>query len=187
MCPPLPQAAAEVRRLSHRIPHTTVLTGREATREKLLTTLPTHPYLHFSGHGTQDPTDSSGGALYLHDHEQSGPLTITDISRLRLTDAQLAYLSACETARGAAAVPDEAAHLAGTLQLAGFTHVVAAQWAVDDACALKVADTFYAGLTTPDHRITPDRAAQALHTAVQRLRHENRDPLWWAAYVHTGP
>ncbi|WP_171134062.1 CHAT domain-containing protein [Streptomyces sp. Z423-1] len=185
--PPLPQAAAEVRRLSHRIPHTTVLTGREATREKLLTTLPTHPYLHFSGHGTQDPTDSSGGALYLHDHEQSGPLTITDISRLRLTDAQLAYLSACETARGAAAVPDEAAHLAGTLQLAGFTHVVAAQWAVDDACALKVADTFYAGLTTPDHRITPDRAAQALHTAVQRLRHENRDPLWWAAYVHTGP
>ncbi|MBG0854162.1 CHAT domain-containing protein [Streptomyces spinoverrucosus] len=185
--PPLPHAAAEVRRLSKRIPRTTVLSGPQATRQKLLNTLPTHPYLHFSGHGTQDPTDSAGGALYLHDHEQSGPLTVADISRLRLTDAQLAFLSACETARGAAAVPDEAAHLAGTLQLAGFTHVVAAQWAVDDACALKVADTFYAGLTTPDHRITPDQAAQALHTAVQRLRRENSDPLWWAAYVHTGP
>ncbi|MBV7699551.1 CHAT domain-containing protein [Streptomyces sp. TRM70350] len=179
--PPLPHAAAEVRRLSHRIPHTTVLTGPQATREALLQHLPTHPCLHFSGHGTQDPTDSASGALYLHDHEQSGPLTVADISRLRLTDAQLAFLSACETARGAAAVPDEAAHLAGTLQLAGFPHVVAAQWAVDDACALKVADTFYAGLTTPD------QAAQALHTAVQRLRRENSDPLWWAAYVHTGP
>ncbi|MFG3662067.1 CHAT domain-containing protein [Streptomyces sp. NPDC047706] len=185
--PPLPHAAAVVRRLSERLPRTTVLTGAQATREKLLNSLPDHPYLHFSGHGTQDPTDSSGGALYLHDHERSGPLTVADISRLRLADARLAYLSACETARGAATLPDEAAHLAGTLQLAGFTHVVAAQWAVDDARALRVADTFYAGLTTPGDGIAPDRAAHALHTAVQYLRRRNSDPLWWAAYVHTGP
>ncbi|WP_169316958.1 hypothetical protein [Actinacidiphila oryziradicis] len=35
--------------------------------------------------------------------------------------------------------------------------------------------------------LDPSRAAAALHSAVQRLRERDGDPLWWAAYVHTGP
>ncbi|GAB2732979.1 CHAT domain-containing protein [Streptomyces bullii] len=185
--PPLPHAREEVRKLAGRIPGATVLTGPKASRRALLHALPGHAFLHFSGHGTQDPSDSAGGALYLHDHEQAGPLTVSDISRLRLEHARLAFLSACETARGTAVLPDEAVHLAGSLQLAGFTHVVAAQWAVDDACALRVAESFYTGLRTPDHPLDPSRAAHALHDAVHDLRRRNADPLWWAAYVHTGP
>ncbi|GAB2873892.1 CHAT domain-containing protein [Streptomyces deserti] len=185
--PPLPHARQEVRTLAKQLPGTTVLAGPQASRAALLHALPGHAFLHFSGHGTQDPTDSAGGALYLHDHQQAGPLTVADISRLRLADARLAFLSACETARGTAALPDEAVHLAGALQLAGFTHVVAAQWAVDDACALRVAEAFYTGLGTPAQPLDPDRAAHALHDAVHQLRRRNADPLWWAAYVHTGP
>ncbi|NUS81063.1 MAG: CHAT domain-containing protein, partial [Streptomyces sp.] len=187
--PRLPHAREEVRKLAARVTPTTVLTGPEASRAALLSALPDHAYLHFSGHGTQDPTDSAGGALYLHDHAQAGPLTVADISRLRLREARLAFLSACETARGAAVLPDEAVHLAGALQLAGFAHVVAAQWVVDDACALQVADSFYEGLTSPPGPgLDPSRAAHALHEAVRGLRRDpNSDPLWWAAYVHTGP
>ncbi|WP_329337404.1 CHAT domain-containing protein [Streptomyces sp. NBC_00663] len=190
--PRLPHAREEVRKLAARATPTTpttVLTGPEASRDTLLAALPDHAYLHFSGHGTQDPTDSAGGALYLHDHAQAGPLSVADISRLRLREARLAFLSACETARGAAVLPDEAVHLAGALQLAGFAHVVAAQWVVDDACALQVADSFYEGLTSPPGAgLDPARAAHALHEAVRRLRRGPvSDPLWWAAYVHTGP
>ncbi|MFB9464556.1 CHAT domain-containing protein [Streptomyces cinereospinus] len=77
--PPLPHAATEVRHLAHRFPHTTVPKGPEATRGHLPRALPDHPCLHFCGHGTQDPTDSAGGALSLHDHQRSGPLTVTDV------------------------------------------------------------------------------------------------------------
>ncbi|WP_157848464.1 CHAT domain-containing protein [Streptomyces scopuliridis] len=190
--PPLPQARAEVRLLADRVPRTTVLSGPRASRAAVLDTLRSHSFLHFSGHGSQDPTDSAGGALYCHDHRQAGPLTVADISRLRLDRARLAFLSACETARGAAGLPDEAVHLAGALQLAGFTHVVAAQWVVDDACALRAADFFYTGLMRPPRPdapagLDPGRAATALHTAVQRLRERDDDPLSWAAYIHAGP
>lgn len=190
--PPLPHARAEVRLLAGRVPQTTVLAGDRASRAAMLNALPAHSFLHFSGHGSQDPGDSAGGALYCHDHEQEGPLTVADISRLRMDHAQLAFLSACETARGAARLPDEAVHLAGALQLAGFTHVVAAQWAVNDASALHAADYFYAGLTAPPRPggpgpLDPSRAAIALHRTVQQLRELDHDPLSWAAYVHIGP
>jgi CHAT domain-containing protein len=190
--PPLPHARAEVRLLADRVPRTTLLAGHRASRAAVLDALPNHPFLHFSGHGSQNPNDSAGGALYCHDHGQAGPLTVADISRLRLGHAQLAFLSACESARGAAGLPDEAVHLAGALQLAGFSHVVAAQWAVDDASALRAAGYFYTGLTpprSPGHLdgLDPSRAATALHSAVQQLRKRDDDPLWWAAYIHTGP
>ncbi|KUO19798.1 CHAT domain-containing tetratricopeptide repeat protein [Streptomyces dysideae] len=184
--PPLPHATEEIRLLTNRVPAPTLLTAPEATRQALLSALPTHTHLHFSGHGTQGASTSAGGALHLHDHDEAGPVTVADISRLRLTAAHLAYLSACETARGAIVLADEAIHLAGALQLAGFAHAVAAQWAVDDVGALRVADAFYTALwdTEGNEALPP---AQALHAAVRHLRDHNPDPLWWAAYVHTGP
>jgi CHAT domain-containing protein len=76
--------------------------------------------------------------------------------------------------------------------LAGFAHVVAAQWAVDDAEALALADDFYAGLCggaadRPGGFLDPDRSAAALHDAVQRMRARGADPAHWDAYVHIGP
>jgi CHAT domain-containing protein len=40
----------------------------------------------------------------------------------------LAFLSACETAKGDKTIPDEAMHLAATLLFAGFRGVVATMW-----------------------------------------------------------
>jgi CHAT domain-containing protein len=97
------------------------------------------------------------------------------------------FLSACETARGVITVPDEAVHLAGALQLAGFTHVVATQWVVIDTHAADIADHFYTGLTNESAPLVGSRAAAALHAAVHRLRDEHAGPLLRASYVHTGP
>lgn len=190
--PPLPRAKTEVARVAGRVSPTTLLEGPRASRAAILDALRDHTVLHFAGHGSQRWNDDEGGALYCHDHDRVGPLTATDISRLRLRHAGLAYLSACETARGTAELPDEALHLSGSLQLAGFAHVVAAQWTVDDAYALAIADDFYTELEREvDGNATcglePDHAAVALHRAVQRLRDRAGEPLAWAAYVHTGP
>ncbi|MCB5167761.1 CHAT domain-containing protein [Streptomyces bambusae] len=186
--PVLPHAREEAGRVAGRVPGATLLAGEGASRRAVLDALPDHGFLHFSGHGSQDPADSAGGALYCHDHAGAGPLTASDIARLRLSGARLAFLSACETARGSAGLPDEAVHLAGALQLAGFGHVVAAQWVVGDASALRAVAEFYEGLALPGAAgLDADRAARALHAAVQGLREAGEHPLWWAAYVHTGP
>ena len=182
---PLPHATTEVRRLASRVPETTLLTEDAATREAVLTALPDYTHLHFAGHGGQNPREVVGGALYCADHQQAGPITVTDISGLRLDRAELVFLSACETARGVITLPDEAVHMAGALQLAGFTHVVATQWVVSDSHAADIAEYFYASLASESGPLLSSHVAAALHAAVRRLRDE--DPLLWASYVHTGP
>lgn len=178
--PDLPKAEAEVLAVAGHLQGATVLTGRAATRSSLLAELPRHNFLHFAGHAVQDSFDVASGALYGYDR----PVSISDLTALRLTDGRLAFLSACQTAAGALDVPDEAAHLAGALLLAGFSHVVATQWTVSDAIAPRVAQDFYPRLMR-DGTTDPAGAARALHAAIQQLRHES--PLLWAAYIHIGP
>jgi hypothetical protein len=180
---------------SHHRP-VTLLPPTQATRERVLAELGTHPFFHFIGHGAQDPFRSGGAALYTSDHFQVGPVTGADFARQRLDSAHLAFLSACETARGEVQLPDEALHIAGALQLSGFTHVVGTQWSVDDACGPEIAGLFYqsyaARATGPDARAEMyDRhglVARSLHRAVADLRESNPAlVLSWAPYIHVGP
>ncbi|MFD0229788.1 CHAT domain-containing protein [Streptomyces hirsutus] len=62
---------------------------------------------------------------------------------LRLDKAELAFLSACQTHLAPRAHSDEPVSLAGALQLAGFRHVVAAQWQLNSLRARHVATSFY--------------------------------------------
>ncbi|MEU6861536.1 CHAT domain-containing protein [Glycomyces sp. NPDC046736] len=183
--PPLPHAKAEVGALLEAVPDATLLEGPDAHRDAVLRGLESHALLHFAGHGAQDPARFPGGALFCHDH----PLTLADLAHRRSPSARLAYLSACETAWGAEDLPDEALHLAGAMQLAGFDHVVAAQWSVDDVCAVATSMMFYKGLTDPttSGTLNPDKAATALHAATTQLRRQDTPTLLWASYVHIGP
>jgi CHAT domain-containing protein len=186
----LPQAGMEVEQVTRFAPGATVLTGRRATRARLLADLPGHSFLHFAGHGLQNPDDLASGALYTYDHQEEGPITLSDLAQLRLTDARLAFLSACEAAVGSYDAPDEAIHLAGSLLVAGFTHVIATQWTVFDTIAPQVAEGFYARLSSRDDRgqtyLDPAGSARALHDAIARLR-DRYQSLLWAPYLHIGP
>ncbi|KAJ7082505.1 hypothetical protein C8R44DRAFT_753768 [Mycena epipterygia] len=102
----------------------------------------------------------------------------------------LAFLSACETAKGDDMVPDEAMHLAATLLFAGFRGVVATMWTMADPDGPKIAETFYqhlfkgceANMDPPD--LT--KAAECLHIAVAKLRAENVPFSRWVPFVHYG-
>ncbi|MHB9856640.1 CHAT domain-containing protein [Streptomyces sp. YIM S03343] len=180
--PRLPAARKEALELVTRLTDRTLLTGSMVTPPALRKALPRHACLHFAGHARHDPAHPAHGGLHCH----GGLLTVEDISRLRLDHAALAFLSACETARGTERLPDEPVHLAGALQLAGFTNVVATQWIAHDDTARKLAQRFYTELCR-DGRPEPARTAFALHTAVREIKQQDDDPLLWAAYVHTGP
>ncbi|MFE5946450.1 CHAT domain-containing protein [Streptomyces sp. NPDC056480] len=182
---PLPGAAGEGAAVVGALPGARLLSGAAATRDAVVAALADHTWLHFCGHGTSEPLTAVGSRLLVHDHLDH-PLTVARISRLDLTGAELAYLSACGTARSGFTVVDEGLHLAGGLQLAGFRHVVGTLWEIDDTMSVRIAERVYAGLGAP--RPVADRAAHAVREAVREVRDRYpRTPSLWAAHIHVGP
>ncbi|MFC8826555.1 CHAT domain-containing protein [Streptomyces sp. NPDC057137] len=177
-------AATEADLLTGLVPGAAVLPG--PTRSSVLAALPHHRVAHFACHSEPHRTDPWRGRLILQDH-RTDPLTVADIGALRL-DGGLAFLSACNTTLTAPRLADEALHLTGAFQLAGYPHVVGTQWPVADRAAHQLAADFYARLTadgtTPPH---PALSAEALHHATRRLRAGYPvTPTVWAAHTHTG-
>jgi CHAT domain-containing protein len=80
--------------------------------------------LHMACHGHQDPRDALNSGFVMHDRM----LTVAELMRLSLPNAFLAYLSACETAQGDSAQPDQAIHLAATMMFVGFKSVIGTMW-----------------------------------------------------------
>jgi CHAT domain-containing protein len=183
----LPGAQAEAASLARRFAdRATVLVGgdpdpgRNATRQTVSNALPAARWAHFACHGQANLANPSASCLLLAD----GPLTVVEVARLRLDRTELAFLSACETARPGDRLPDEAIHLASALQLAGYRHVVATLWPIGDRIAVSFAENFYtaAGL---DHGA--DDVAAAVHSVTMRLRRRwRRHPSVWASHIHTG-
>ncbi|MBM7775032.1 tetratricopeptide (TPR) repeat protein [Actinokineospora baliensis] len=180
---PLPAVLDEVRRISATVPGTTTLLGPAATPEVVLAELPAHPWVHFACHATQNLDHPGESALHLH----NGDLTVLRLAAHDLTNAELAYLSACDTAAGALTLADETVHLAAALQLAGFRHVIATQWPVSDTVAASVADSVYRRLLVNGGLRASD-AAHALAETTAELRAKYPDqPDTWAPFVHIGP
>lgn len=181
---PLDGAVTEAGLLTELVPNAKVFT--RPTRASVLDALPDHPVVHFACHAEPHRMDPWQGRLILHDHA-TDPLTVADIAALRL-DGGLAFLSACNTTLTAPRLADEALHLTGAFQLAGYPHVVGTQWPVADRPAHRLVTDFYGRLTT-DGTTPPDptRAAEALHHATRALRARYRlTPALWAAHTHTG-
>jgi len=186
--PPLRGARREAAMLAGLPGRTHVLTGERAVHREVSRAVRDHAWAHFACHAAPDLQNPSRGRLFLHDH-QTDPFTVLDISRLRLEHARFAFLSACDTARGGLLLPDEALHLGGALQLAGYQHVIATLWQINDTIAATVSERVHGLLRTPDDPILePARAATALHEAIRSLRRRYPDdPAIWASYVHFGP
>lgn len=159
------------------------LTGAEATRTAVLAALPGAAVAHFACHASSDAEEPTASHLLLHD----GPLPLGEIATLRLDGAELAYLSACGTTRGGAALADEAIHLASAFQLAGYAQSVGTLWEVGDAFAAAAAAAFHRALAPAMTDPAPLPAALALHATVRDLRDSRRGEPWtWAALAHAG-
>ncbi|MBR7834093.1 CHAT domain-containing protein, partial [Actinospica durhamensis] len=184
---PLPGVETEVRLLRPLLPDAFVLTGPQAVRDIVLTALPRCAVAHFACHGVSDWADPETGRLILHDHETK-PLTLGRVSGLDLAEAELVYLSACSTGDAIPRLADEAVHMTGAFQLAGYRNVVGTLWPISDRAASSIAAGFYERLTDGGRRPADvDGAAHALHESVRAYRAVNPSPARWAAHVHVGP
>jgi CHAT domain-containing protein len=80
--------------------------------------------VHLACHGVQDKKDPLQSGFCLGD----GKLTVSGLMNIKLDRAFLAFLSACETAKGDANQPDQAIHLAAAMLFCGFRSVIGTMW-----------------------------------------------------------
>ncbi|KAG8780406.1 hypothetical protein FRC12_023064 [Ceratobasidium sp. 428] len=183
--PDLPGTAIELDTISmqgQRIP-TTRLDGSNATREAVLNVLDRHSWVHLACHASQNMANPMASAFHLHD----GPLDLSTITQKHVKHADLAFLSACQTATGDKELPDEAVHLAAGIIMAGYKAVIATMWPIADWDAPVVAGRFY------DYMLNQGGAdkndfSRALHYAVWCLRERVGVKAYqqWVPFVHIG-
>ncbi|MFI5496791.1 CHAT domain-containing protein [Actinoplanes sp. NPDC051859] len=181
--PPLPEVGRELDSLRQLLPpdQLTIHTGAHVTRAAVRAAMHEHSWLHLAGHTRPQPEQPTRTGVLLPD----GPLTVLDLVDLRPEHAELAYLSACITMLGSGSLTDEALHLPAVLQLAGYRHVIATQWHIQDHHAADVATAVYRQLIAGG-RPDAEHAATALHHTLTELRRTGH-PVDWAPFIHTGP
>ena len=181
--PPLPGVAQEVSNIENHAGklNKVVLKGEEATKQAVKEEAASASWLHAACHGEQRGTDSSF-ALY------DGSLSLQRLAALpNLSQAEFAFLSACETATGDSDLSGEALHLAGGLYRLGYRSVIATMFSIRDRDAPFVADKVYEELfkdERPDYR----KAALALHRAIHLLQEANGRGNFraWIPFLHIG-
>ena len=153
---------------------------------------------HFACHEVSDILDSSKSGLILRttknaiEEPSQDILSVREISQAHLSQAEIAYLSACSTAQNQAKeLSDEVLHVVSGFQVAGFRHVVDCLWPSDDKVCVEVAKLFYSELgQNRAGRFDIDKTiALALHKAVVKVRESKeyrKRPLLWTQYVHFG-
>ncbi|KAJ7912633.1 CHAT domain-containing protein [Mycena leptocephala] len=196
-CAPLPGTGEELARIMDHVPANWLTTLLSPTGHQALAHLRQSSVVHLACHGIQDHHNPLDSGLEL----STGRLKVSEIMRRKdssveevLRGSSLAFLSACETAKGDSRTPDEAMHLAATLLFAGFHSIVATMWTMEDQDGPKVADAFYEYLfkncdSSCDPPVLPDPAktAEALHFAVEKLRKEPGVSFRrWVPFVHYG-
>jgi len=139
--PGLGTGGAEVPRLRHLYPDATVLTGADATVERVLAALD-HAWLaHVAAHGRFRADNPLFSALHLSD----GPLTVHDLRHLARAPDRL-VLSSCDSGVGAPLGADELLGLVTSLLSLGARGVLAAIGPVHDEATVPLMLALHAAI-----------------------------------------
>lgn len=160
----------------------TQLDDKNATTEAVLSAMERHDWVHLACHAYQDPKDPMESGFFLND----GTLSLARIMQKSFKNKGLAFLSACQTAKGDREYPDEAVHLASAMLIAGYSSVVATMWSIKDEDAPIIADDVYSQML--DKKMGHANAARALHVAARDLREMigEKEFSRWVPYIHIG-
>ncbi|KIJ48922.1 hypothetical protein M422DRAFT_28275 [Sphaerobolus stellatus SS14] len=111
------------------------------------------------------------------------------LTSLKISHGGLAFLSACQTAKGDEKLSDEAVHLSAGMLATGFGGVIATMWSVHDKVAPQVARDVYKHLKESGMDVS--EAAHALHAAVENARNNMQGEddaafISWVPFIHMG-
>jgi tetratricopeptide (TPR) repeat protein len=163
------------------------LVSSEATPTSVVEGLRGSRFAHFACHGVLEAGKPFDASFKLHGGSR---LTLLDIVRSRLPDAEFAFLSCCHAAEiTEESLADEALHLTAAMQYCGFRSVVGTMWEMADTDGRDLAKSFYESLFSSQEAGVPyyERSAHALRDATRKLRRKRGITLErWVNFVHYG-
>lgn len=189
---PLPEAETEVTCVAKTFgPHADkVLIGREAREKTFRTLAPTFATIHLATHGVLD----NRHPLYSHllltraqgDAENDGLLEARESMNMNL-DADLAVLSACETANGRISPGEGVIGTSCAFFVAGTRSMLVSQWKVNSASTSQLMANFYQALESKQNP-QGGKKARSLQVATLRLMKDDRyrHSFYWASFVLIG-
>jgi CHAT domain-containing protein/Tfp pilus assembly protein PilF len=184
---PVPETETEIRGIAalYGRSNSRVHVGESAREEVVKSSAGTFDVLHFATHGVLDDRNALDSRLLFSppgSASEDGLLEAREIMRLDL-HADLAVLSACETARGRIGAGEGLIGMSWALFVAGVPASVVSQWKVDSASTSELMIEFHralrgGGLST----------AEALQRAALKIRARTayQHPFYWAPFVAVG-
>ncbi|KAF5329888.1 hypothetical protein D9611_013391 [Ephemerocybe angulata] len=191
----IPGTTKEVQSISERAKNNGIrvqkLVGDEMSVDGCLEHMQKFSCIHLACHGSQNAAEPLQSRFLFH----QGSLELGTILKSNLKNADLAFLSACQTSTGEEKLSDEAVHLAAGMLAAGYRRVVGTMWSIGDQPAQDVGVKFYEYMFSRMKRtggvaFDGTHSAYALHEATQQLRLSLDDSegslLTWVPFVHFG-
>ncbi|KAJ7715088.1 CHAT domain-containing protein [Mycena maculata] len=163
-------------------PNLECLEGEQATPAAVQNQIQTCSWVHLACHGTQDLMEPTKSRLLLYD----GALELEAILKMPLSNAELVFLAACQTAMGDAELVNESFHLGGGFIAAGFRGAIGTMWSMNDQDGPVVAETVYSHLFGDGRQPQASDAAEALQLAVNKLKAQNVPHERWIPFIHMG-
>jgi CHAT domain-containing protein len=188
----LPEAEQEVRALGqlYGAARSKVYVGAEAREDRVKTEAAQAGILHFATHGTLN----DGAPMYSHlglapgNTNEDGLLEAWELMQMDLK-AELAVLSACETARGRYGAGEGMIGLTWALFVAGVPATVVSQWQVESASTRDLMVSFHQNLnsSTRDGKAKAKKSEALRQAALKLLKKpETSHPFYWAGFVLVG-
>lgn len=191
---PLPEAERQLQALSriYGPAHSKVYVGAEAREERFKLEAGNYQILHLATHGILNDHNPMYSHLLFAQNaaggKEDGLLEAWELMKLDLK-ADLAVLSACETARGRVGRGEGMIGLTWALFVSGVPTTVVSQWKVRSDSTAELMIEFHrqikARLTRPNARIS---VAETLREAALKLMRDGkyRHPFHWAGFVVVG-
>jgi CHAT domain-containing protein len=173
--PLMPSVKQEIEAVAKVLPRPKVLWGAEATEEHLLEYGATSSFIHIATHGSFRPDSPMFSAIRLADSY----LTLYDLYRMNLP-AEFLTLSGCVTGLNVVDKGDELMGLTRGLLYSGAQSLLLSLWDVDDKSTSEFMTAFYEGFSPAFPK------ADALRSAMLRIRERRPHPYHWAAFKLTG-
>jgi CHAT domain-containing protein len=183
---PLPQAETQVRLIGklYGPARSKVYVGADATEDRLKSDAGNFRILHIAGHGIVNNISPMYSQIVLARADSSdddGILEAWEIMNLNLK-ANLAILSACDTARGRVRSGEGIIGLSWAFFVAGCPATVVSQWSVDAESTTDLMVEFHRNLLAGKNKVAALRQAELKLLKSRNYSH----PFYWAPFVVMG-
>ena len=185
---PLPEAEEEVKALGrlYGATRSNVYVGADAREDRVKSEASRARILHFATHGILNNASPLYSHLALSEGGagEDGLLEAWELMQLDL-QADLAVLSACETARGRVGAGEGMIGFSWAMFIAGVPSIVVSQWKVESAGTRDLMVNFHRGLLST--KSTPTKTEALRQAALKLLKNpETSHPFYWGGFILVG-